>query len=439
METARSGIGALQISDNDIVSHNVELFKPVQREVSTTHGRTVSIRPLNLSDDGPLIFNIPQQGSQYLQLDSARLYLQGEVVQKTDGVSIADDATDKIAFTNLPISSMFKSVEVEINGKLISELTTTDFPYANYIQHILSYSSASMLTHLETSGFFMDEAGKFDELTSAGFTKRRCKNGGFELYGPIGTDLMCSDRLFPPNTPLSIKLIRSSDSFGLMGASATADKYKIKIKQAKLFIRYLEVHDYIKEAHAKKLLTKPMLFPMNKTVVKTYAVARGDQSAFISHAFEGSLPKSVVIGLVTQSAYHGRMQNNPFNFKHFDVTDVCLKVNGEQVPQDGYTPDFANRLCMREYKCLHDATGIGNLDFGTLIKYDSYLSGSSIFAFDLTSDECAGFHNHLPQSGLLDVEIKFKNHLAEAIQVIVYGVHDSLMSIDKDKNVTVTW
>jgi hypothetical protein len=76
------------------------------------------------------------------------------------------------------------------------------------------------------------------------------------------------------------------------------------------------------------------MYPITRTVMREYNMGRTETSKFITKMFEKELPKSIVIGMVGATAFHGSQNRNPFNFRHYDVTDYSLRVNGANIPGD---------------------------------------------------------------------------------------------------------
>jgi len=46
--------------------------------------------------------------------------------------------------------------------------------------------------------------------------------------------------------------------------------------------------------------------------------------------FSGQLPTRLMIGLVTNQAFNGHAESNPFNFQHFNLNEIALYLDGQQ-------------------------------------------------------------------------------------------------------------
>lgn len=446
MEKLDHGVGALQVTKNDVQIDYLDLFVPPDVDNTIERSHETVVKPSQvLNDDGPWDFQFETQGEHYMKLDSARMYIKGKVT-KADGTDLVTTDSnqalnDEVALTNLPISSFFRDVEVIIEGKVITSLSVTDFGYINYLQHILSYSKQSQETHLEASGFVMDKEGKFDSITGAdntGFVARKQDANGFELYGPVGIDFMTSGKVFPPGFSFSLRFNRQNDAFCLMGAPAK--NYKVHFEKVEIHIRHLEAKDSVREKHINsfKNQSKSILLPMNKTEIKVFAFPANVNTMAQENAFRSTIPKSIIIGIVDQVAYTGQYDKNPYNFQHCNVIEACLKVNGKQVPTTPYRPSFPKHA-MREYKSIFDNTGIKNLDYANMITYKLFKEGVTLFTFDLTPDNCCGDHCHEKKTGTISIDFRCNSVLNTAKHMIVQAVYDSCIVIDPNHVISVVY
>ena len=82
------------------------------------------------------------------------------------------------------------------------------------------------------------------------------------------------------------------------------------------------------------------------------------------------------------------------------------------------------------------ATGLTNRDNGSTIDYRDFETGYGLFAFDLTPSLIDGDQQfELVKSGALRLELKFSQALAQPVHVLVYGELDSMIEIDRSRQV----
>ena len=105
-------------------------------QTSVEHGCTMDYHPVStLTDNGPIEFNIPGSGEDYIDLTNTFLHL-GVKITAADGANIADAAA--IGPVNLLMHSLFSQVDVALNDKLVSSSTNT-YAYRAYLETLLNY------------------------------------------------------------------------------------------------------------------------------------------------------------------------------------------------------------------------------------------------------------------------------------------------------------
>lgn len=149
----------------------------------------------------------------------------------------------------------------------------------------------------------------------------------------------------------------------------------------------------------------------------------------------GQLPKRVIVGFVSASALNGNYHSNPYSFSHYDHTNVLLTSDSNTHIRP-IKSNFSKGLYLQAYLSIFTACGIHFNDQGNGITRDEYPNGHALIGFDLTEDLSAS-DNHwaLPRQGALRLDLQFAKPLPETICVIVYAEFDSLIEIDKDRNV----
>jgi len=131
----------------------------------------------------------------------------------------------------------------------------------------------------------------------------------------------------------------------------------------------------------------------------------------------------------------GNYNRNPFDFEHNGVNYIALYVNGEMVPQRPYEPDFVNKRYIRDYLSLFEGTGTLFTDKSVPITREEFATGYAIWLFDLTPDQANDPCISPPRNGSVRIELKFAAGNAARINVLVYAEFDSMIEIDKFRNV----
>ncbi|XP_071944761.1 uncharacterized protein F54H12.2-like [Antedon mediterranea] len=431
----------------ECLKSELDLFSVPPTQTSITKGQWVQYHPFNsITDVGPVQFNIQGSSEEYIDLSQTMLNVKLKITRQ-DGTDLHAD--EPVGPTNHLLHSIFSKVDVSLNERLITPSTNT-YSYRAAIETLLTYGADAKDSHLTGGLYYKDTAGKMDsadptagdDIVNKGLKKRTEYIRGsryVDLIGPIHCDVFFQDRMMLNGVDLKIKLHRSKNAFCLMSSDPQA-AFKVHLDDACLYIRKVKLNPTVALAHAKALERGPAKYPLRRVEVKTVTVPRGNLSFTRESLFNGNLPKRLVVGLVSTEAFNGSYVRNPFNFQHFNTNFLALYLDGEQVPWKPLKPNFGQNAegnYILAYQSLF--SGLNTLfdDTGNHISRDDYPRGYTLFAFDLTPDLASAGHFNLIRNGNIRLEIQFANALAETINIIVYAEFDSIIEIDKSRNVIV--
>lgn len=230
-------------------------------------------------------------------------------------------------------------------------------------------------------------------------------------------------------------MIRAKDEFCLMRSDDVA--YKVKTVSASLFVKKVSVLPSVRLGHAQALLTATAKYPIDRVCLKTLSLPVGARVSNQENLFLGTLPKSIILGMVDNDAFSGSYDKNPFAFNHYDLEYLAIYVDGQQLPAKPLQPDFDEGGAVREYYQLVMSTGRHLKNHPLSFDRDEFLSGYSLYAFNLTPDEECGQHLSLIKSGNIRLEVRFKKALANTITLIVYAVFDSIIQVSNRRQILV--
>ena len=117
---------------------------------------------------------------------------------------------------------------------------------------------------------------------------------------------------------------------------------------------------------------------------KVFTVPRGQQSQHIDNAFLGEIPMRIAICIMDNDSYSGNYKKNPFTFQHYNLTQIGISVNGEEVPFKPLKLNFADILFVTAYSTLFSGTEKLHGNSGSIIKREDYSEGYTIIVVDLT-------------------------------------------------------
>ena len=189
-------------------------------------------------------------------------------------------------------------------------------------------------------------------------------------------------------------------------------------------------------AHAKTLENVTAKYRTRRVVCKTFAVPQNYLDVTHEKLFSGQLPTRIVVGLVNNQAFNGDLGSNPFNFKHYNLSEIALYLDGQQqFALKRIQPDYVNGLYIRAYKSLFTGTGKQFRDEILYISREDYANGYALYAFDLTADLGEDDHFNLVRQGNVCLALKFARALEETISMVAYAEFENVIEVDRDRNV----
>ena len=369
------------------VKSELDLFTVPPTQTSVEHGCTMDYHPVStLTDNGPIEFNIPGSGEDYIDLTNTFLHL-GVKITAADGANIADDAA--IGPVNLLMHSLFSQVDVALNDKLVSSSTNT-YAYRAYLETLLNYGKEAKESQLTSVMWYKDTSGKMDErvVAAAGENKGLVKRASFtksskivDMMGRIHSDIFFQEKLLMNGISVRIRLVRSKDSFSLVSTDV-APAFKIKIVRAVLRARKVRISDSVYLAHAKALEHANATYPLRRVECKTFSIPTGNYDAVQENLLMGQIPSRVIVGLVDTDAFNGSFAKNPYNFKNYKIMDISLKSDGQEQSGEPIKLDFTAGTIMEGYWSLLQTAGKVLKDADIDISREDYANGFTLFGWD---------------------------------------------------------
>ena len=461
----------------------VDLFSVPPTQQSLERGRWIDYAPLSSvqNPDSAITFLIAGT-DEYVDLSKTILTVTGNIMKKDGTTKLTGGGQANVAPVNNFLHSLFRQVDVYLNGKQVTPAMST-YAYRSYIETLLNYDVSAKKSQFSSALYYKDTAGEMDETGSLpstktityitnspsdgdkdtfslpvlgsgnqGFAERHkfIENGiQFVLSGPIFSDIFMNDRLLLNMMDLKVVLNRSTDSFSLMdkNASSALIEPRVHLTDVVLKIRKVKVDQPVSDGVERMLKQTPALYPIRRVECKILTIPENLPNIRQDNIFSGIIPKSFVFGLVHVDAANGVYGKNPYNFQHFNVTNVSLTANGQEIPFKQLTlkypkaangkPDAAtdDELDFDEaYNTLFSGTGKIYSNVGLDITREDYPGGYTLYAFDLTPDMCnsTDYFNTVQRGSLtLALTLKKQTH---AIAIVCYGDFENVIRIDSERN-----
>ena len=126
--------------------------------------------------------------------------------------------------------------------------------------------------------------------------------------------------------------------------------------------------------------------------------------------------------MMENDSYNRNYKKNPFNFQHYNLTQIRISVNGEEIPFKPLKLNFDDKLFVTACNTLFSGTGKLHGNSGSIIKRD-YSEAYTIAVADLTPFEI-GDNFDLKAEGTLSIDLVFKCPLEATVNVLVYAEYD---------------
>ena len=252
----------------------------------------------------------------------------------------------------------------------------------------------------------------------------------FDMYSPVPHDFFRINNNIGPNNRIVVRFNRAKDSFLINSLAGKA--YRLQIVDMRLHLHTIE---------RRERIARPMVerYHMTETQMMRQIVAVHSPGTTFRVHHGGIMPKNIVVAMVSTRAAEGAYDINPLHFRHFDISNMALIINGEKYPTTGLEFNFKtpNSLVSRSYYWMFENTGAWSQEKGNAVSWPAFQNGSFIVPFDLTPDKCNSLHNHMAEEGYIDLELKFDGQLSEPIYVYSMLCYPKMVINDRDSQ-TVT-
>ena len=428
---------------------DIDYVPPTQTEIEK--GFLVEFRPIapiERDQQTPKIeFLIPANADHYLDLDDMFIKVVLKVTAKKDNTDVvAGDGT--VANTNYApvnnlIHSIFSKVEMDLQDKNITA-NGQHYAYRAYIEKLLGTSDMAKKTFLENSGWYHSRDAIQDDSSSVKSAKKLADGGNtICLYDRPHLDMCHQHKLLINGVQVKLAFQVNDPKFYMVWKSDKVNSLSVSFLHVALFVRHVRVSDLIMSKHEAYLNKNFAKYQIARNEIRHCIIPKGVFHHSLTDVVNGQLPKRVLLFMTDNDASSGNEKKNPFRFKHFNVNHLACYVNGEQYPSVAYTPNFGNTSIdepIREYWELYRGLRQYPRPFIDL-SYEQFKNGFTVFVFNLSPDCSDGLDAHLNliKNGNLRFELKFSAETPNVISVLFFCEFDSLIQIDKDRNVATDY
>ncbi len=453
-------------------SDRLALFYLPETDVGIESLQFLEYRPSAQTYDGSSIeFSVYNSTSSYLDLKNIRLYIKcqlllgngdkipdpiitkttkkvpkkGGTEGETEDVPITDITypnETRVSVSNLFGASLFRQVDVKLNQQIIGAHIGTNYPYKSYFDVIMGNLEQTKKNEL-TNMFYrkeyshnMDILDPYSDPRSQIYHRQQYVESSkiFDMECLLFSDMFQIDRYLLNNVDLSVKLYKNEPNFCLVSSNDKNPSYKVKIIDSYLRVPLVKPSASLLIAQSQILNDHPAIYPYMGSVIKSYSVSRGERAVVKSDLFNGDVPSELIIGMVSTESYMGNYNTNPFLFKSFNCNYLAFQLDGQNLPFSPLNPNFdSDDVAGSNIASTFSTLFLG--DDKPNISRNEFLEGYSIFKLEITKSRKGTL---TPQKrGFTKLEIHFEKELPEPITILVYGKFQSMIKIDKARNIIV--
>jgi hypothetical protein len=423
----------------------LDLFSRPVVQVSALSGDWITYRPVQaIGQQGPITFVVPGSGDAYIDMSKTLLYIKCRVINGNTNARYV--AANDYSVVNNMLNSLFSEIRVDFNQQTVSSSNNLNH-YRSYIENLYNFNQTAKDSHLTSSLFYMDEAGKFEDATGAGFVKRQGfvkTSAEVDLFGRIHCDVLNTSKYLLNEVEMRLTFTQNPGSLvafeGVPAAGVAPLNPKIEITEAMIFIRKVNLNPSILLAHEKMLQTTPAIYPFKRVEMLSYSIPAGTYKKCFENLFLNKIPSRIILGLVKNSAFSGGLHENCYNFDHFNLNYLNLSVNGHVIGCSNLSPNYGSKKSIIPYLFSYYNCGNPGMDDGNCVDRESYPNGYCLYAFDLSPDLSASESHFSPQQqGSVRLDLGFSLALTQVVNVVVHAEYADVMEIDRDRQIVIQY
>jgi hypothetical protein len=170
---------------------------------------------------------------------------------------------------------------------------------------------------------------------------------------------------------------------------------------------------------------------------KMFTIGTGSTSFTREHISLGLSPKYAIIGLVETDALQGNYKKNPFKFEGFNLKQISLNVDGEQVPVNGINMKFNNAVphnVVEGYMSMLQVSKKWRSHNEYIFSMYEYMQDNVLYGFEIAPEIVPGAFN-LVRNTNIRLDIQFDLALTNNVNVLIFFFYDDTNEINMNREV----
>lgn len=154
------------------------------------------------------------------------------------------------------------------------------------------------------------------------------------------------------------------------------------------------------------------------------------------------MPRRMFIAFVPADAFAGSYAKDPYKFSHCNVSALATYVDGTQVPEQPFTPDFNADHYLLTYEAMYNALNQNQTDTYCTIDFDDFKKSPLFciqFSPDLSNGPGEGGSVSPLDHGSLRLLVRFSTPLEESVNMLCYMEYDSFIEVYGNRQVLTSY
>ncbi len=420
-----------------------------------------STTPVTTSS-GPFSLHCPGIPNLAMDMSSLRLHVKVQAERMDKGgdgsgsvipTVIPKIGTKPTGLINGVCGSMFRLVEIYLNNKLVSQLSSAAYEKVNYIEKLANFSDSAQETHLCCSNW---QLAKLDELYDDEYDdegnlilKKEHIQGTFEerlneivkptwLSDTIYSEISFIDSVLAPEINVEIRFYRQQSDDMLFFSMDGDYNYRIKLLDMFVTVNQFEMEPAILSEWDRRLSEGQYAnYLISRMTLKSYQCMQGVQYFRSNNCFRGVLPNQIIIAFQPTEAFSGSIKRDCQRYYHHFVETITVYINNQTIVTPLEPISWATGDTRQAYRGFMDNMGINLATVApTGLSYKRYQKGTTLWSFDLTRSMSSGTALEKPRQGILDFAVKFSQATpVGGLTAVVWAYHMDNIYVDGDREV----
>ena len=372
-----------------------------------------------LDGGGVLGFRLSADPERYTDLNTILLAVEVQL-KRVDGEKV--DSTKDIVFLDRNgMHSLFTSVEVKFNDKVVSSMS--NYPSTSCLSRLLGCSEdqrVAVWDELDGSWKNGYETSNLTAVTGSLVESLQAKKlaNKITFIGRVYSDILMSSRQYlPPGISLSIDLRRALDHFSLC-AHKDDVAYRLHMSSASLYVKRFRLRPSLVPFVQKSLTIPNPSLVFNKLDCQMMTVSKGSSVfRWLDCLHGGPLPNRMYVAFVSQDSIFGKLSRISTFFEPLNVASINFKLNGRdllvepikmkiELDEDGKVNTLTSNFRMGYLSLVEILNQVSDQTSSLRLGLNDYKQGCILYAIELGKCGELGASTN----GNVDVEVLFNDN-----------------------------